>query len=47
MIGKEGEKLARPYDVNLWEALADTSGARSVICPVDPKTTGIDPLTYL
>jgi putative nucleotidyltransferase with HDIG domain len=47
IIGADSEKLARPYDVNLWEASPEVSGPRAVISPVDPATVGIDPLTYL
>jgi putative nucleotidyltransferase with HDIG domain len=42
-----GEKLARPYDVNLWEDEPEAPGPRSIVGPVDPATMGIDPLTYL
>jgi putative nucleotidyltransferase with HDIG domain len=42
-----GEKLARPYDINLW-AMTDTAARPvSVSAPVDAATLGIDPLTYL
>ena len=47
VIGTDSEKLARPYDVNLWEATPEHRGPKSVISPVDPSTAGIDPLTYL
>jgi putative nucleotidyltransferase with HDIG domain len=42
-----GEKLARPYDINLWEAPEAGPGPRAVVCPVDAATIGVDPLTYL
>jgi hypothetical protein len=42
-----GEKLSRPYDVNLWEALDEGDGPKTIVSPVDPSTLGIDPLTYL
>ena len=42
-----GEKLSRPYDVNLWEMAEDAPGPRSVVTPVDAATIGVDPLTYL
>jgi putative nucleotidyltransferase with HDIG domain len=42
-----GEKIARPYDVNLWEASAESDGPQAVISPVNPSTLGVDPLTYL
>jgi putative nucleotidyltransferase with HDIG domain len=47
IIGADGDKLARPYDLNLWETADIDEGPRSVICPVDPAIAGIDPLTYL
>ena len=43
----DGEKLQRPYDINLWEIPDEGEGPKSVISPVDPATVGIDPLTYL
>ena len=42
-----GEKLTRPYDLNLWEVPDDGPGPRSVVSPVDAATIGVDPLTYL
>ena len=47
IVGADGEKLDRPYDVNLWEATAETPGPTSVTSPVDPATVSVDPLTYL
>jgi putative nucleotidyltransferase with HDIG domain len=47
IIGPDGEKLLRPYDINLWETADDVAGAKAVISPVDAATVGIDPLTYL
>ena len=43
----DGEKLQRPYDINLWEVPDEGDGPRSVVSPIDPATVGIDPLTYL
>ena len=47
IIGKDTQKLTRPYDVNLWEAGDQLAGPKNVVSPVDPATIGIDPLTYL
>jgi putative nucleotidyltransferase with HDIG domain len=47
IIGKDTQKLARPYDVNLWETSPDTAAPATVVSPVDPASVGIDPLTYL
>lgn len=41
------ERLDVPFDVNLWEASADSSGPRSVTAPLDPAEYGVDPLSYL
>jgi putative nucleotidyltransferase with HDIG domain len=42
-----GERLERPYDVNLWEAPAETPGPKAVTTPLDPAAYGLDPLLYL
>jgi hypothetical protein len=47
IIDPAGAKLARPFDVNLWDAADETAGPRSIAAPVDPKDFAIDPLTYL
>jgi putative nucleotidyltransferase with HDIG domain len=47
VAGADGEKLLRPYDVNLWEADDASGGPKAVTGPVDAATIGIDPLTYL
>ncbi|HXG89773.1 MAG TPA: HD-GYP domain-containing protein [Vicinamibacterales bacterium] len=46
ILGTDGEKLTRPYDVNLWES-EEGRNTKAVISPLDPATVGIDPLTYL
>jgi putative nucleotidyltransferase with HDIG domain len=43
--GRDGTKLQRSYDLNLWEAQEDEP--RAIQAPIDPATMGIDPLTYL
>jgi putative nucleotidyltransferase with HDIG domain len=45
VIRASGQKVERPFDINLWEA----SGAQphAVRGPVDPATVDIDPLAYL
>ena len=45
LITKQGVKLERPYDVNLWEA--PEGGPTTVQAPVDPATCEVDPLSYL
>ena len=47
VVGADGEKLARPRDVNLWESTETSPGPQAILSPVDPRTLGIDPLTYL
>jgi hypothetical protein len=47
IIGKDTQKLTRPYDVNLWEAGPGSVGPAAVVSPINPATVGIDPLTYL
>ncbi len=41
----DGIDLARPYEVNLWEA--EEGRPVSVQAPLDPTAYGIDPLTHL
>ena len=40
---KAGEKLFRPYDINLWETSDATDGPKAVLNPVDPKTVALIP----
>ena len=40
-----GQRLERPYDVNLWDAREGQP--RSIETPVDAIEHGIDPLSYL
>ncbi len=47
ILAANGEKLARPRDVNLWETPDDGRGHGAIMTPLDPATVGIDPLTYL
>jgi putative nucleotidyltransferase with HDIG domain len=47
VIGKDGVKLERPYDLNLWEAADADEGPKTIQAPLDPAVYQIDPLTYL
>jgi putative nucleotidyltransferase with HDIG domain len=47
IVGADTEKLPRPYDVNLWESSGEEGRPRTIVSPVDPADTGIDPLNYL
>jgi putative nucleotidyltransferase with HDIG domain len=42
-----GEQIERPFEINLWEAAAESQGPKSVKAPLDPAEHGVDPLTYL
>jgi hypothetical protein len=45
LVRASGQKLERPYELNLWET---TDGQpRSVRSPVDPDTIDIDPLSFV
>jgi putative nucleotidyltransferase with HDIG domain len=45
IMSKEGVKLERPVDLNLWEA--PEGGPSAVHAPLDPEAYQVDPLTYL
>jgi hypothetical protein len=47
VVGRGGETLPRPFDLNLWESEAGGQGAVSVISPLDPAEHGLDPLTLM
>jgi hypothetical protein len=47
IVGADGQKLPRPYDVNLWEHGDEHPGPRLIVKPIDPATLDLDPLTYL
>jgi len=42
-----GDAIASPYEVNLWETPEHRPGPRSVQAPLDPAQYGLDPLTLL
>jgi putative nucleotidyltransferase with HDIG domain len=43
----DGQKVLRPYDVNLWMVTDTASRPTSIAGPIAPASVGIDPLTYL
>ena len=45
LIRKSGQKVERPYELNLWETGDDQP--RSIRAPIDPATVDLDPLSYL
>jgi putative nucleotidyltransferase with HDIG domain len=45
IVSKQGVKLERPYDLNLWEA--PEGGPTTIQAPLDPADHQVDPLTYL
>lgn len=47
ILEEDGRKLARPYDVNLWESTPAVPGPRAIQSPVDPARYDLDPLIYL
>jgi len=47
VVGSDGERLARPRDVNLWETSPERGGPQTILGAVDATAVGIDPLTYL
>jgi putative nucleotidyltransferase with HDIG domain len=42
-----GEDVEKPYEINLWEAVAESPGPKSIKAPLDPAQYGLDPLNYL
>ena len=42
-----GEDVEKPYEINLWEAVAESPGPKAVKSPLDPAHHGLDPLNYL
>jgi putative nucleotidyltransferase with HDIG domain len=47
IFGPAGDRLLRPFDVNLWETTPESAGPRAIVTPVDAKDFGVDPLTFL
>jgi putative nucleotidyltransferase with HDIG domain len=47
LFDRDGNRLERPYEINLWDAAGNDDLPLSVIAPVDPAEFGIDPLTLL
>jgi putative nucleotidyltransferase with HDIG domain len=47
ILSVQGNRLLRPYDVNLWETTGDGPGPHTIQAPLDPARYGVDPLTYL
>ena len=41
-----GERLPRPFEINLWETQAEGS-APAIASPLDPAEAGIDPLMLM
>jgi putative nucleotidyltransferase with HDIG domain len=47
VVGRSGEMLAKPYDVNLWESDDSGEWPASVLAPLDPVEHQIDPLALM
>jgi putative nucleotidyltransferase with HDIG domain len=45
LVGRDGQTVVRPYDLDLWRA--KEGEPQSVRAPLDPHEYGIDPLTHL
>ncbi len=44
---ERGTLIERPYDVDLWDAAADTGRPGAVVAPVEPGPLGIDPVALM
>ncbi|HEX7086115.1 MAG TPA: HD-GYP domain-containing protein [Vicinamibacterales bacterium] len=44
---RQGHRLEKPYDVNLWDSTPGSEWPSSVIAPLDPAEHAIDPLDCL
>ena len=44
---RQGARLDRPFDVNLWDSTPGSTWPSTVTAPLDPAEHGIDPLTYV
>ena len=47
IVTASGDRLETPFEINLFEATADTPGPKSVTASLDPAEYSIDPLSYL
>ncbi len=47
VLDRAGQRLERPYEVNLWESPPGGEWPESVITPLDGADYGIDPLAYI
>jgi putative nucleotidyltransferase with HDIG domain len=47
LFDRDRTRLARPYDVLLWDTPAESNGPSTIAAPVDPADVGIDPLALL
>jgi putative nucleotidyltransferase with HDIG domain len=47
LIGRQGNRLELPTDLNLWEVEHDSGRPSAIVAPVDPAQYEIDPLNYM
>ena len=47
LFDKSGAAVDPPYDLNLWDAVAEAGVPSSVVAPLDPADYPIDPLTQV
>ena len=44
---KDGTRIETAFDLNLWEADAESGAPSSITAPLDPAEYPIDPLTLV
>jgi putative nucleotidyltransferase with HDIG domain len=47
LVGREGNRLELPTDLNLWEVEPDSGRPSAIVAPLDPAQYEIDPLNYM
>jgi hypothetical protein len=46
ILDRTGQRLGRPYDVNLWDA-TDPDQPSSITTPLEPADYPFDPLAFI
>ncbi len=47
VIGRDGKRLERPYDLNLWESRGTPLRPSAIVAPLDPADYQFDPLMVM
>ena len=47
LFDKDGAAITTPYDLNLWDAVAEAGVPSAVVAPLDPADYPIDPSTQV